>query len=91
MGIIVHPYQPNIPTVPGVDYTTVSGQQLPFPRGTRRVCHIVDILQDELCEDNENFFSILLLVSGEQPIMIDPPTAQVVIDDSHETECSKYD
>ena len=82
-----------ITTVPGVDYTAVSGQQLVFPRGSMRVCHIINILQDDVCENspNEYFYSDLAYVSGVQPINIDPPTAQVIIDDSRETECSKYD
>ena len=95
MGIIViilflYPHQPNVPTVPGVDYTDVPNQQLAFPRGSSRACHIIDILQDDLCEGNENFFSSLSLLSGMEPITIDPSTAEVVIDDSREVECCKY-
>ena len=55
-----------------------------------RACHIINIVQDDLCEDNENFFSSLSLLSGMEPITIDPSTAEVVIDDSREVECCKY-
>ena len=63
-----------------------------FAEGATRVCHTIDILQDEMCEypPNEFFFSDLAYVSGLLPITISPETAQVVIDDSSEAECSKY-
>ena len=82
-----------ITTVAGDDYEAVVGERLEFAPGETRICHIINILQDESCEftPNEFFFSDLAYVSGVQPITIDPPTAQVVIDDSRETECSKYD
>ena len=78
-------------TVAGVDYVAVAGEELVFSRGATRVCHTIDILQDNICESspNEFFFSDLAYVSGVQPITISPPTAQVVIDDSMEEEC-KY-
>ena len=96
MGIIViilflYPHQPNILTVPGDDYTVAPDQQqLEFPRGSRRACHNISILQDDMCERNETFSSSLSLLSGMEPIIIDPSTAQVVIVDDRETECSKY-
>lgn len=67
-----------------------------FALGETHACHIINILQDELCEappnsPNESFYSDLAYVSGVLPITIDPPTAQVVINDTHETECSEYD
>ena len=60
-----------------------------FSRGDTRVCHTIDILQDDICESdpNEHFFSDLSYVSGEPPITIEPDNAQVVIDDSAEPEC----
>ena len=59
-----------------------------FNRGDTRICHTIDILQDDICEDpNEIFHSDLEYVSGEPPITISPPTAQIVIDDSDEPEC----
>ena len=60
-----------------------------FSRGDTRVCHTIDILQDNICESspNEFFFSDLAYVSGVQPITISPSTARVVIDDSMEEEC----
>ena len=76
-------------TVAGADYVAVAGEELVFNRGDTRVCHTIDILQDNICEypPNENFFSDLAYVSGMQPITIAPPTAQVIIDDSDEPEC----
>ena len=81
-----------ITTVAGSDYVAVFGEQLVFAEGATRVCHTIDILQDEMCEypPNEFFFSDLAYVSGLLPITISPETAQVVIDDSSEAECSKY-
>ena len=90
--IILYFQQPNIPTVAGDDYTAVDGEELAFPRGSTRRCHTIDIVNDDICETDPNeFYSDLAYVSGVQPITIDPSTAQVVIDDSRETECSKYD
>ena len=76
-------------TVAGADYVAVAGEQLVFNVGDTRVCHTIDILQDNICENdpNEFFLSDLAYVSGVQPITIYPPTAQVIIDDSAEPEC----
>ena len=78
-------------TVAGADYVAVSGEELLFNRGDTRVCHTIDILQDNICESdpNEFFFSDLAYVSGLMPITISPPTTQVIIDDNMEEEC-KY-
>ena len=62
---------------------------LQFNVGDVRVRHIININQDDECENdpNESFFSNLALVSGDQPInLID---AQIIIDDNLEPECSK--
>ena len=58
--------------------------------GETRVCYIVSILQDSICENttNERFFSDLAYVSGLQ-LTIDPSTVQVFIDDTEEPECGK--
>ena len=61
-----------------------------FPRGTERVCHTVIINQDDECEllpENESFFSNLSLESGVGEIIIQLPTAEVIIDDTEEPEC----
>ena len=74
----------------GEDYVAVIRMPLNFPRGTERVCHAITILQDDECEllpENEFFFSDLALESGILNIIIDPPTAQAVIDDRAEPEC----
>ena len=75
----------------GDDYEAVGGEELVFNRGDIRACHSIFILNNSICESdpNENFFSDLAYVSGVQPIIIDPVTAQVFIDDSAEPEC-KY-
>ena len=72
-----------------MDYEEVVDEQLVFNTGDTRVCHSITILQDNVCESdpNEYFFSNLSYVSGVQPISIDPPTAQVIIDDTNEPEC----
>ena len=73
----------------GQDYVAVIRMPLNFPRGTERVCHTITILQDNDCEllPENYFFSDLALESGTLDILIDPPTAQVVIDDRAEPEC----
>ena len=45
------------------------------------------------CENNPNerFFSNLVLGGGVQPIIVEPPQTQVIIDDSNEPECGEYD
>ena len=76
----------------GSDYEGVVGEVLVFTHNDTRVCHTINIFQDDDCENNpnEDFFSDLSYVSGVLPITIDPPTAQVIIDDTLERECSKY-
>ena len=63
-----------------------------FTPGSTRECHTVSILQDDDCEQPpENFFADLELESGTQPININISTTRVIIDDSGELECSKFD
>ena len=74
----------------GEDYVAVIRMPLNFPRGTERVCHTITILQDDDCEvlsENESFFSELSLESGVGVIIIEPPTAEVIIDDTEEPQC----
>ena len=74
----------------GQDYVAVVREMLNFPRGTMRVCHTVTINQDDECEyfpENEYFFSDLSRESGVGEIIIQPTTAQVIIDDTQEPEC----
>ena len=74
----------------GEDYEAVIRMPLNFPRGTERVCHTITILQDDECEllpGNESFFLDLSLESGVGVIIIEPPTAEVIIDDTEEPEC----
>ena len=74
------------------DYVAVDEDILTFSLGESRVCHTIDIVQDILCEavpENEHFFSDLSLVIDTQDVTIDPPTAQVIINDLDEPECRK--
>ena len=75
-------------TVAGADYVAVAGEELVFHHGSTRVCHTIDTLQDNTCENDSNkfFISGLANVRGVQ-IYIYPSTAQVVIDDTAEPEC----
>ena len=74
----------------GEDYVAVFREPLMFPQGTVRVCHNITIIQDNECEilpENEDFFSDLSLEEGVGDIILRPPTAQVIIDDTTEPEC----
>ena len=63
---------------------------LMFGVGDLRVCHDVNILDDNDCETPyEDFFSNLEYDSGIMPIIITRPIAQVIIDDTAEPECGK--
>ena len=74
----------------GDDYVAIIREPLMFPRGTLYVCHTVTINQDNECEilpENEFFYSDLDRESGVGDIIIQPDTAQVIIDDTAEPEC----
>ena len=75
-----------------MDYEAVIDEPLVFNPGITRVCHDIIILQDDICESdpNEFFFSNLTLSSGMQPIIVFPPSAEVIIDDTAEPECKSY-
>lgn len=61
---------------------------LEFVTGSDRVCHVVEILQDDDCElTPENFFADLTIVSGRPIINIEPMNTQIFIDDANETDC----
>ena len=64
---------------------------LTFPVGSTRACHVVEITNDDICENdpNELFFPNLVLGGGEGPIIVEPPQTQVIIDDTNEPECGK--
>ena len=68
------------------DYEPVTNEVLNFALGQTMACHIINITDDNICE-NEFFFSNLVLGSGEQPIDLDPEQAQVIID---EPECGEF-
>ena len=78
------------PGSPG-DYDAVVNGLLTFNVGEVSKTHRIFINQDFLCENdpNEDFFSIIELESGIQPIIVRPSRAQVIIDDSMEPDCGK--
>ena len=76
--------------VTNMDY---SGIEVPLSFGVRdrRVCHDIEIIDDNICEVEpiEDFFVILQYVSGDQPIIIDPANTHITINDIAESECGK--
>ena len=77
-------------TVEGVDYVATSAN-LMFSLGDSQQCHSVEIIDDLICEPTpENFFADMLLVSGFD-VNVDPDLTTVLIDDSDEEECGKWD
>ena len=69
----------------------MNGEILQFNVGDTYQTHTIIINDDIDCEDdsNENFFSVIALNDGVQPI--NPrPRATITIDDSEEVKCSKY-
>ena len=73
------------------DYGAVVNKLLTFNIGDVRVTHTILVNPDTIREDdpNENFFSNIDYASGIQPIIVIRPCAEVIINDSMETECSK--
>ena len=75
-------------SVAGTDYEAHS-IDLEFAVGSVRECHTVNILQDDECEcERDYFFSDLAYVSGVV-VSIVRPTARVLIDDDEELECGE--
>ena len=72
-------------SVQGRDYVGQSAN-LTFTRGDSRICHTVDIIQDDVCEhpDPEDFFANLAYVSVIPNITIVQDRTQVLIEDSKE-------
>ena len=64
-------------------------------RGSSRECHLVTVLNDDLCKlAQENFFADLMNVNSHQLIKINISTTQIVVDNSDDNiqlECGKYD
>ena len=73
-----------------IDYVGQSAN-LEFILGDSRICHTIDIIQDNVCEhpDPEDFFANLAYVSGIQNINIVQDSTRVLIDDSGEPECGE--
>ena len=63
-----------------------------FNPGDMTYTFTVRIEQDSLCEDSptEYFYSTLSLESPSHRIILSPPQATVIINDSLEAECSKH-
>ena len=78
-------------TVAPGDYGAVTNEIITFTEGQMRATHTIIINQDDDCENdpNENFFSNISLNSGQQPISVIQPRAEVIIDDTNEPECRK--
>ena len=70
----------------------VTGDPLVFEVGDNRVCHRVNITDDNICEVDpiEDFFSNLEYSSGIMPINIVRPSMRVIMIDNFEPECGKY-
>ena len=66
---------------------------LMFMPGEGCVCHTVSITQDDDCEVDhiEDFTSTLEYDSGAMPIIVARNRTRIVISDSSEPECGKYD
>ena len=73
----------------GFDYTGVANVSYVFGVGDIRVCHNIYIIDDTICEPDENFSFLLEYVNGELPINLDQPVTDVIIDDTAEPECGK--
>ena len=74
-----------------MDYTAINRHDLVFNQGDSRVCHTVQITQDNICEIEpfEAFFSNLKYKSGTMPIIISRSQTRVLIDDTNELECGE--
>ena len=72
------------------DYGAVINETIEFQTGDSSAEHTITIVNDDECEiDNEQFFSDIVGHSGIGNINVTEPTAQVIIDDQDEVECSK--
>ena len=73
-------------TVAPGDYGAVTNQIITFAENQTRATHTIIINQDDDCEydPNENFFSNIALNSGQQPISVIRPRAEVIIDDIYQ-------
>ena len=70
------------------DYGAVTNQIITFVENQMRATHTIIINQDDDCENdpNENFFSNIAFNSGTLPISVIRPRAEVIIDDTNESE-----
>ena len=77
-----------LPAAPD-DYIAAGGE-LAFAVGDTQQCHNMQIVNDHLCEwpEIEQFISNLELAFGQPIILVDPPTAAVLIDDS--VDCRRF-
>ena len=89
-----HSFSHSHPTIaylvaPG-DYGAVINETIEFQTGDSSAEHTITIVNDDECEiDNEQFFSDIIGHSGIGYINVTEPSAQIVINDQDEVECSK--
>ena len=77
----------NVITVSPGDYVNVSGEIVQFNTGDISKTHTITIRDDSVCEeDDEQFFSNIVLVSGIPEIVVTEPRATVIIEPS---DCGK--
>ena len=73
------------------DYGAVINETIEFQTGDSSAEHTITIVNDDECEiDNEQLFSDIVGHSGIGYINVTEPTAEILINDQDEFECSKY-
>ena len=73
------------------DYETVSGEGLVFSATDTEQCHYINITEDRECEYDgcESEFFMSQLSTDDYNVQLVNSTAQIIIEDSTEDECSK--
>ena len=78
--------------ISGAQYTKERNVELEFTQGVTLKCHSYHIVQDSVCEMNENttYFNLILSLTSTFGLNIDPSRSKtrVTIDDSGEPECN---
>ena len=74
------------------DYDPVTNKRFNISTGDTRIIHTVKITDDEICEacPNEVFFCNISLLNDNPRIKINQDYARVMIADSMELECSRF-
>ena len=71
------------------DFEAQIDRQITFNTGDTRVVHTINIVNDDICESPQEFFSRISLFTQDRHINIARSQARVVISDSTERECGK--